>query len=147
MSTPALTPTAIVQSIYAAFARGDIVALLAQLRDDVDWHVNVDLSAPGAAAIPLFAPRRGPAQVGQFFTDLGRSLEIHAFTPRAFLSGGLEVAANVALDCTVRSTGRRLAMETMHYWTLDSDGRVARFVDFFDTLGEAASWDAVQARV
>lgn len=136
----------IVQSMYAAFGRGDVSAILAHLRADVDWHVNVDLKAPGASAVPLFRPRRGPAEVGQFFADLAASLEFHSFQPQSFMSGDREVAARVLLDATVKSTGKRAQFEAIHHFTFDEQGRIARFVDFLDTLADADSWNAVQAK-
>ena len=142
-STSALIAT--VENLYVAFGRGEIPTILAALRPDVDWHVNVDISAPGAATIPPFVPRRGPAEVGAFFAALVSELEFHGFEPVSFLGGDREVAVRVNLDATVRSTGIRQRFEAVHWWTFDEAGKVARFVDFFDTLGEAAAWGRVQA--
>jgi len=136
----------VVQSMYAAFGRGDVPALLAPLRADVDWHVNVDPKAPGASAVPLFRPRHGPAEVGQFFADLAANLEFHSFQPQSFLSGEREVAVRVLMEATVKSTGRRAQFESIHHFTFDEKGRVARFVDFLDTLADADSWNVVQAK-
>jgi ketosteroid isomerase-like protein len=132
--------------MYAAFGRGDVPAILASLRADVDWHVNVDPKAPGASAVPLFRPRRGPVEVGQFFTDLATNLEFHSFQPQSFMSGDREVAARVLVDATVKSTGKRTQFETIHHFTFDEQERVVRFVDFLDTLADADSWNAVRAK-
>jgi ketosteroid isomerase-like protein len=143
MSSPNL-PVQIVQSLYAAFGRGDVPAILAQLRPDVDWHVNVDPNAPGVAGVPLFKPCRGPQAVAGFFQALASGVEMHSFEPISFLAGGNEVAVRVVLDGTTRSTKRRLKMEAMHHWILDDAGKVKRFVDFLDSLGEANAWNVIK---
>lgn len=141
---PALVET--VQQLYAAFARGDIPALLAGLHPDVDWRLNVDFAAPGAKRIPDFQPCRGHAGVAGFFTAIGRDLEFHAFTPDAFFTGGDEVLVRVQMAITVRSTGRALNIESLHAFAFDADGRVTRFREYLDTLAVAAAWNVVQEK-
>jgi ketosteroid isomerase-like protein len=134
-----------VQSLYTAFSRGDIPTILAAVHSDVEWRVNVDPQAPGAAAIALFKPRRGREGVAAFFQALATSVEIHSFQPVAFMSGGNEVAVRVLVDATVRSTGRRVRLEAMHGWVFDGAGKVTRFLDFLDTLADAAAYGTVMA--
>lgn len=138
-------PIETVRSLYAAFGRGDIGTILAALHPDVHWHVNVDPNAAGAAKVLMFKPRHGVSAVHQFFVDLAGSVEVHAFVPRSFMSGDHEVAVHVVLEFTVRSTGKRLSMAAIHHWTFDADGKVSRFTDFFDTLGEANAWNAIKS--
>lgn len=138
-------PLEIVRSVYAAFARGDIPRLLGALHPDVEWRINVDLTAPGAAGVPTFRPRRGVHDVGAFFALLGSAVEFHAFQPRSFLMGEDEVAVLIAMEFTIVSTQRRCRTEAMHHWTLDRRGRITRFVDFFDTLADAAAWGQIRS--
>ncbi|MFZ5495811.1 MAG: nuclear transport factor 2 family protein [Verrucomicrobiota bacterium] len=140
------SPVALVESLYAAFGRGDIATILGALSTEVDWRGNVDRNAPGADRVVMFRPRQGRTAVQQFFVDLGTTVELHAFTPQSFMSNATEVAVHVTLEFTVRATGRRMAMAAIHHWTFGTQGKVIRFTDYFDTLGEAAAWDAVQAR-
>jgi len=93
-----------VESIYAAFGRGDVPAILDALREDVEWEH--DCADHG---IPWLAPRRGKAQVGDFFEAL-RALEI-----------------------AVRATGRSFQDVELHLWTFDPHGKVARFRHVVDT--------------
>jgi ketosteroid isomerase-like protein len=144
-TTSTLSPVETVKFLYAAFARGDIATILGALRDDVDWHVNVDLSAPGVAQVPTFRPCHGPRSVGGFFTALAETAEIHSFQPVSFLGGDREVAVRIVMEFTARPTGRRMKMESMHHFTFDASGKVARFVDFLDTLGDAAALGAIRA--
>jgi ketosteroid isomerase-like protein len=144
-TSPSPTPVEIVQSLYAAFGRSDVPAILAALRDDVDWHVNVDLAAPGAAQVPTFRPCRGPRAVGEFFVALGQTVDLHSFQPVSFLGGTREAAARILMEFTVRSTGQRRAVESMHYFSFDAQGKVARFVDFLDTLGETHAMGLIKS--
>ena len=140
------SPTQVVQTMYAAFGRGDIAGVLAHLSDDVDWQLNVDSSAPGAKHVPDFRPFRGRAAVQEFFQLIGADLEFHAFEPQAFFAGEHEVAVRVRMDLTVRKTGRRLKVESMHVFSFDAAGRITRFREYLDTLAAAAAWDVVQEK-
>lgn len=66
---------AAVRSVYAAFTRGDIHAVLEGLTDDVEWIL------PGpAGTLPFAGVRRGRAQVLQFFAVLAETLTFEQFT-------------------------------------------------------------------
>ena len=63
---------ALVQSMYAAFGRGDIPAIVAACAPDIAWEV-----VGPAKDFPLFGVRHGSAEVERFFRQLP---EVHAFT-------------------------------------------------------------------
>jgi ketosteroid isomerase-like protein len=50
-----------VKSIYNAFGRGDIPAVLATLHENVDWRYH------GSSAIPFAGHYLGRAEMGEFF--------------------------------------------------------------------------------
>jgi ketosteroid isomerase-like protein len=129
--------------MYAAFGHGDIAALLSDVSAEVDWRINVDLEAPGARRVPMFTPRRGHEGVRDFFAVLAKSVQIHRFEPLSFLSNESEAVARLIVDATILPTGRRMSTETIHHFTFDQAGKLTRFVDFFDTLGDAAAWGAI----
>jgi ketosteroid isomerase-like protein len=135
-----------VQSMYAAFGRGDIPAILAQLHPDVKWSINADPAAPGTRVVPVFRLFTGPGQVAEFFAQLGSELEFHTFEPQSFMANDSEVVARVIIDTTVRKTRRRVRVESLHHFTFDGSGRVVRFREFTDTLAVAAAWGAIAAR-
>lgn len=137
---------AIVQSLYAAFARGDIPSLLAQLSTEVEWRINVDPAAPAAKRIPDFRPFRGREGVQAFFSIIAEELAFHSFEPVAFLTGGNQVAVRVKMDLTVKSTGNRISLDAMHLFIFDANGRVTRFIEYVDTLAAAWAWDMVEAK-
>jgi ketosteroid isomerase-like protein len=119
--------TETVQAMYQAFGRGDVPAILACLREDVEWeHDAVD------HGVPWLKPRRGPAEVGRFFADLA-GVEISRFEPMSFLASADQVAAVIAIELAVKATGRTVRDLELHLWTFDSSGRVSRFRHVVDT--------------
>jgi uncharacterized protein len=134
-----------VQSLYAAFGRGDIASVLAGLRPDVNWAINADPANPTAATIPILRPFTGRADVGQFFSALARDMEFHVFEPVGFTSGPREVAARIKIEATVRTTRRRMKVDSLHHFTFDESGLVSAFREFTDTLAIAAAWGRIPA--
>jgi ketosteroid isomerase-like protein len=120
---------AIVQSMYASFAKGDVPALLAQLRPDVEW--DRDAIDHG---IPWLRPRKGPAEVAEFFASLA-ALEFTRFEPFAFFEGPEGVVSLCRVAFVVKATGKTFQDVEAHLWAFDREGRVARFRHFADTHG------------
>ena len=56
-----------VQDIYAAFGRGDVPAILAQLAEDVDWEYGM-----ADAGVPWLQPRRSATPRSVAFQDAMR---------------------------------------------------------------------------
>jgi len=75
----------IVQQAYAAFGRHDITALIKLIADEVDW----ECVAP--ATLPYAGRRRTHEEVANFFEDLPKADDIHAFEPREFIEAGEHV--------------------------------------------------------
>lgn len=137
----AVTPQLIIQEAYADFGRGDIPALLARLDRDVEWATNVDPKLPGVANVPCYAPGRGPEFVAGYFQKFAAGYDIHRFELRSILAGGDEVAVRLAIDVTVRRTGKRVVTEVLHLWTVTAAGKIARFLDVEDTLAFVHAWN------
>jgi uncharacterized protein len=121
-----------VQSIYEAFGRGDIPAILDCLADDVRWEHWPDGNGAGRQGVPWLQPRNGKQEVGGFFEALG-ALEFHDFRPGGFLESNGQVAALVDVDVSVRETGRRFRDSEIHLWTFAADGKVSEFRHYVDT--------------
>ncbi|MFO0750577.1 MAG: nuclear transport factor 2 family protein [Myxococcota bacterium] len=126
-----------VQSIYAAFGRGDIAYVLGHLADDVDWRINVDPSLPGADRA-LFQPRTRPADVAAFFQGLGEFLEMRGMDVRAMATtvDGHGVIVLFSEHYVVRKTGAELHVDTAHHWTFDAHGKVSAWRGYTDTAAE-----------
>jgi uncharacterized protein len=124
---------ATVQSIYEAFGRGDVPAILDLLSDDVTWEQWDGRNAGQDADVPWLRARSGKDGVGTFFQDLAEGLEIHSFEPRNLLEGGSQVAATIAIDGTAKATGERFQDEEIHLWTFDDAGKVTGMRHYADT--------------
>lgn len=74
---------AFVQSLYAAFGRGDIAAVINGLAPDVDWDVN-----GRRQDYPLLGNWQGRAGVEKFFQGVAQQQETIEFTPREFFAAG-----------------------------------------------------------
>lgn len=117
-----------VQAIYAAFGRGDIPAILGLLGENVEWEYGtLD------AGVPWLKPRRGLAQVPEFFESLG-ALDFQKFQPKTLLESGNVVVALVDLVVVIKANGRSIVEEDeVHIWRFDDQGRVIRFCHRLDT--------------
>jgi hypothetical protein len=117
---------ATVQGIYEAFGRGDVAAILDNVADDVVW----DQDAP-AYGIAIYEPGIGKRHVARFFTAL-QELDITRFQPLNILSGGNQVAVPIALEGSVKATGKPVKVLEIHLWSFGPDGKVIRFFHCVD---------------
>ena len=125
-----------VRSIYEAFGRGDVAAILGRLAEDVAWEYD-----KADTGIPWLVPRRGRAQVGKFFEALA-AVDFQQFEPKTQLESGNIVVSLNDVAFTVKATGKRYVEEDeVHIWHFDADGQVARFCHKTDTL---QSWRVLQ---
>jgi ketosteroid isomerase-like protein len=116
-----------VQSIYAAFGSGDVPAILERLADDIEWD------ADSSSNLPLVLPRRGRAEVGEFFAAT-QAVDFTKFEPTALLEGGDMVVALVDVNFTVKATGKSVEqLDEVHIWRFNSDGKVKNFRHRVDT--------------
>jgi ketosteroid isomerase-like protein len=122
-----------IQGIYTAFGQGDIPAVLDSLADDVQWEIWEPTSTAQDGTIPYLVPRKGKAEVGEFFAALG-ALEFHGFAPLVIVGEGDDVLATISLDVTVKATGKRIQDYEVHVWTFGADGKVTSLRHVIDTL-------------
>jgi ketosteroid isomerase-like protein len=108
-----------VRRVYAAFNRGDVDAILAEVADDVDWA-----NEAASRSVPWFGSHRGKAGVARFCQELGSSVRIAEFTPLSFTSNRTDVMVTIRWTFTALSTGRT-ATETLHHWWRLADGKIA----------------------
>jgi ketosteroid isomerase-like protein len=121
-----------VQTIYAAFGRGDVPAILAHLADDVAWEHDW-----GMEPLKWYAPRKGAAEVPGFFASLA-DFDFHRFAPVNFLAGGDQVVALIRVELGIKANGKRFRDLEGHLWTFGPDGKVTGFRHFADTRQLAA---------
>ena len=110
-----------IQRLYAAVGRGDIVGVLDELAETVDW-------AAGAASssAPWYGAHHGKDDVARFFKEIGSSIEITEFTPVVYTAGDADVMVPVRFAYTVYATGRSAQMTMQHWWHFE-DGKVTFF--------------------
>jgi uncharacterized protein len=115
-----------VQSVYGAFARGDVPAVLRAFADDIEWHE--------AEGMPYGGPYHGGEAVAQnVFGPIAEDVEGFAIVPDEFMGSGETVAAVVRYTGTGKATGRVLDLPVVHIWDI-RDGKLARFRQFIDTV-------------
>ena len=120
------TPTETVQSMYAAFGRGNIAALLESVTDDIEWTHR------GSLGLPYMGTFQGKAALLQWFGHVAASDGIQVFEPREFLAGSDHV--------TVLGWERTQALpgvgvfdtDRVHVMKLRGD-KICRFVGMYDT--------------
>jgi uncharacterized protein len=122
----------LVKKGYAAFGRGDIEALLGLFAEDIEWTVP---ATPGA---PFGGTMKGREAVGSFFKSLAEAEDFQEFTEEDYIAQDDRVVVKGRSKAVVRATGRTLALEWVHLFTVKG-GKVQKFVEFFDT---AAASDA-----
>lgn len=131
-STPRATDSAVgtrnadlARAGYAAFARGDMPAVLALMAPTIVWHE--------AASLPYGGVYNGPDAVLQnVFMKLGSDWTTFAASPREYILAGDRVVVLGEYSGTNRHTGRSFTSPFAHVWRFDN-GRLVEFKQFTDT--------------
>jgi ketosteroid isomerase-like protein len=117
--------TAIIRGIYAAFAAGDMPAVLATFAPQIRWHE--------AEGFPYGGLYTGPDQVLEHvFMKLGTEWEGFAALPDEYVAEGETVVALGRYQGVYKATGKEISVPMVHVWKL-RDGRVAEFFQHTDT--------------
>jgi uncharacterized protein len=116
----------VVKRVYAAFAEGDVPAVLGVFADDIEWHE--------AEGMPYGGVHRGGEAVAQnVFGPISEDVEGFAVTPEEFMAAGDTVAVVVSYTGTGKATGKPLDLPVVHVWDIQ-DGKAVRFRQFADTV-------------
>ena len=114
-----------VRSIYAAFAVGDIPAVLGALAPSVVWTE--------AAGGPYGGVSIGPdAVLANVFMKIGAEWDGFSAIPHEFVADGSTVVALGDYSATCKATGKSFQAPFAHVWKLDGD-KVASFQQHTDT--------------
>lgn len=113
----------VVQSMYDAFARADIPALLSTLDEEIDWRAPENLPHGGH-----FTGRDG---VTQFFQGIGDRWESLTLEVEDVIDRGDRVVVLASAHGQLRATGEDAGYTAAHVWTL-RDGRPIRFAETVD---------------
>ncbi|MEA2218055.1 MAG: uncharacterized protein QOJ35_681 [Solirubrobacteraceae bacterium] len=128
---------AAVTAMYEAFGRGDVAAILSHLSEDVTWDVTEEPWTPHAAGVPWLLPRRGHAEVTEFFAIAG-TWTYERFEVLDVLVSATQVAAQIRL-VAVLPNGNRIDEAVIHLWTFGEDGSVIALRRMLDTAANIAA--------
>jgi ketosteroid isomerase-like protein len=127
-----------VERLYAAFGRGEIDGVLAELADDVDWAAEA-----AGDAVPWWGSFRGKSEVPRFFKEIGTSVDITEFDLVALTANDRDVVAIVHWTYTVHATGRTASMYMQHWWRF-ADDKIVFFRGSEDTEQSAVAFGAAR---
>ena len=116
-----------ITSVYEAFGRGDVAAILDAVTDDVDWAAEA--ASTGA---PWYGVRHGKDEVAKFFADFGSTMEVEEFTPVSVAANDTDVLTVVRFRSKSRATGKSAAMDLHHFFQF-RDGKIAYYRGTEDT--------------
>jgi ketosteroid isomerase-like protein len=125
-----------VREMYAAFARGDVPAVLERLDPDVTWVTPPSL--PWSRG-----EYGGREQVLEYFSSFSDALEDAAVEPRELLACGDRVVALGEERARIRATGGRFAVPFAHVIRVRDD-RVVELRGHVDTATIAAAFAATE---
>lgn len=117
----------VVKSIYDAFARGDVPAVLGAFDPQIRWseaegYIYADgnpYTGPQAVALGVF--QRVVSDVAEF-----------AVVPQNFIDGGDTIVVEGRYRGLMKATGTRIDAQFAHVWQL-GEGKVIRFQQYTDT--------------
>jgi ketosteroid isomerase-like protein len=123
----------IVQSIFEAFGRGDVPAVLRHVSAEVEWR------APGPSLVPYFGERYGHDGATEFFVQLGTTVAFEHFEPGAFIAEGDRVVVLGRERGRVKRTDKAFDNEWALVFQL-SDGKVTSFQCYENTAAIAEAF-------
>jgi ketosteroid isomerase-like protein len=125
--------TDILRQAYAAFASGDVPAVLASFHDEIEWTQPAGHIYAGTFTGP-------DAVVQNVLLPLGTEWNSFLVEPDTFIGEGDQVAALGWLSGQYKATGLSFRARFVHWWTM-ADGRATRFEAIEDTvkMAEAVS--------
>jgi ketosteroid isomerase-like protein len=127
-----------VQSIYDAFGKGDVPAILDLLADDVEWEAWESNSSVNAG-VPWMVPRHGKDDVVHFFEAAGQ-MEIVDLQVLHIMEGDNQVAVEFVLEAKLPTFGGgHYRDEEIHLWTFNDEGKVTRLRHYTDTAKHIAA--------
>jgi uncharacterized protein len=120
------TNAAVIEGAYAAFARGDIPAVIDLVDDNVEW------SSP--ATLPQGGAFHGKAGVGNFFQAIGGAWSELTLDVESVSEAGPDVVIGVVRADGALRNGGPSGYGATHVFTVRS-GKVVRFREYVDLDG------------
>jgi ketosteroid isomerase-like protein len=128
----------LMKSLYDAFGRGDIPAVLGAMSSDIKWH-----QAESNPYRPSGEAWVGPdAVLNNLFMKLGAEWDGFAVHPKLFHDAGGSIIVEGRYSGTYKATGKNMDTQFCHVWDV-KDAKLARFQQYVDT---AKLWDVMATR-
>lgn len=116
------------KTLYEAFGRGDVPAVVAAMSPDIHWY-----EAESNPYMPTGEAFVGPnAIVEKLFMRLGSEWEGFTIHPKIFHDAGDTVIVEARYNGKYKATGRILDCQACHVWTVKG-GKLVRFQQYVDT--------------
>lgn len=112
-----------IEGVYAAFGRGDVPGIVAQLTDDIRWVSYME------SVVPWSGDFSGKHLVPAFFTAIFQSVDVQAFTPQEWIVQGDTVVSLGEFGCRVRATGKTSRARWVFIWKL-RHGKICSYEQF-----------------
>lgn len=125
----------VVTSIFDAFGRGDVPAILTFVDENVEWEI------PGPESVSYYGPRRGHEGVGNFFAAIGSAVEFETLEPREFIARDDKVVVLGSERGRVRETGKSFEQEWAMVFSVH-EGKVTRFFCYENTAAVVEAFRA-----
>ena len=125
-----MNPEQVIESIYAAFQRGDIPYILSQVATGASWRQP--------KTTPWGGDYTGPEGAAQFFTKLAAVMETVSFEPRENIAAGDEVFSFGTYAGRSVRTGKTAHADWMFRWRV-SGGKIVSYQGYLDTAALAAA--------
>lgn len=124
---------AIVETVYAAVAEGDMETFAGLMAADIVW--NEAEGNPYADRNPYIGP---DAVMSRIFARLGEEWDEFSATPNEYVAQGDRVVVFGRYKEVYKATGVALDIPFVHSWTV-KDGKLARFQQYTDTAALVAA--------
>jgi ketosteroid isomerase-like protein len=125
-----MTPTQLVESLYAAFGRGDIPFIVAHFAAGAGFHQPKSL--------PWGGDYRGPEGAAEFFRRLDEGVQTTGFAVTESVEAGHDVFSFGTHDAIVRKTGTPVSIQWMFRWTIEQ-GKVVNYQAYYDAAPVVAA--------
>lgn len=125
---------AIVEDLYAAYARRDFDRVAALIHDDIDWVIYGPMQI-----FPFAGARRGKVAVLEALGGIAKDYQLERYQPKIVIAEGDRAAVMSEVAFKQYSTGRTLSFQVANFLRL-SGGRVIEFREFansFDLVEQA----------
>ncbi|MGZ6016462.1 MAG: nuclear transport factor 2 family protein [Phenylobacterium sp.] len=126
----------LIRGLYAAFATGDVPAILGAMSPDIVWNEAENFRYADNN------PYRGPEAVaGGVFGRIGAEWDGFAAKMDTIHDAGDTIIATGRYTGVFKATGKAMNAQAVHVWTI-KDGKAATFQQYVDTLQAARATGA-----